>query len=136
MKKAFLDTNIFIRYLTNDDPQKADRVEALLNEAAGGRVRLVTADIILAEIVWVLESFYKLKRSEIAEKIKAIVHTPGLIVLTRVDLDRVVDDYAQYGIDFIDALMVNMMDYHGIDSVYSFDRKHLNRMTRVRRLEP
>jgi uncharacterized protein len=36
VKKAFLDTNIFIRYLTNDDPQKADRVEALLNEAAGG----------------------------------------------------------------------------------------------------
>ena len=57
-------------------------------------------------------------------------------MLTRVDLNRVVDDYVLYKIDFIDALMVNMMDYHGIDTVYSFDRKHLNRMTRVTRLEP
>jgi predicted nucleic acid-binding protein len=33
MKTCFVDTNLFIRYLTNDDPVKADRVEKLLDEA-------------------------------------------------------------------------------------------------------
>ena len=41
MRSYFVDTNIFIRYLTNDDPVKADRVEKLLSEAAAGKVRLV-----------------------------------------------------------------------------------------------
>lgn len=37
-----LYANDFIRYLTNDDLAKADRVELLLKEAAAGNVRLVT----------------------------------------------------------------------------------------------
>ena len=36
MNRCFVDTNLFIRYLTNDDPAKADRVEKLLDGAARG----------------------------------------------------------------------------------------------------
>ncbi len=136
MSRAFLDTNIFIRYLTNDDPQKADRVDDLLDRAARGEITLVTADIILAEIVWVLESFYKLRPPDIAEKIKAILCTPGLSVLSRADMNHVLRTYLEYNVDFIDALMTGIMEKSGIDKVYSFDRKHLNRITEIKRLEP
>jgi len=61
MKTSFLDANIFIRYLTNDEPAKADRVEKLLDQAAKGKERLMTTEMVLAEVVWVLESFYKLE---------------------------------------------------------------------------
>ncbi len=37
MKTCFIDTNLFIRYLTNDDPKKADKVEALLADAAAAK---------------------------------------------------------------------------------------------------
>jgi predicted nucleic acid-binding protein len=40
MKTFFVDTNLFIRYLTNDDPAKADRVEALLDDARDGEIHL------------------------------------------------------------------------------------------------
>lgn len=35
MKEYFIDTNLFIRYLTNDDEEKATRVESLLGEVEG-----------------------------------------------------------------------------------------------------
>jgi predicted nucleic acid-binding protein len=52
MRTCFVDTNLFIRYLTNDDAKKADRVEKLLAEAARGKIRLVTAELVIAEIIW------------------------------------------------------------------------------------
>ncbi len=65
MKTASVDTNVFIRYLTDDDREKADRVEALLSRAAKGEIRLVTTELVIAEVVWVLESSYGLKNADI-----------------------------------------------------------------------
>ena len=48
--KAVVDTNLFIRYLTNDDPEKADRISHLLDDAAAGQVTLVTTEMVLAEV--------------------------------------------------------------------------------------
>jgi predicted nucleic acid-binding protein len=44
MKICVVDTNLFIRYFTNDDPHKTDRVERLLEQARNGTVRLITKD--------------------------------------------------------------------------------------------
>lgn len=43
---VFADTNLFLRYLTNDVPAQADAVEQLLLEAAAGKVALVTNALI------------------------------------------------------------------------------------------
>jgi len=37
VKEVFVDTNLFIRYLTNDDPGKAGRVASLLEDAKAGK---------------------------------------------------------------------------------------------------
>jgi predicted nucleic acid-binding protein len=81
MTACFVDTNLFIRYLTNDDPVKAERVERLLNDAAAGKVRLVTAEMVIAEVVWLLESSYALKSTQVAPLVRAILATSGLEVL-------------------------------------------------------
>ncbi|MBM2829129.1 MAG: PilT protein domain protein, partial [Actinobacteria bacterium] len=78
MKETFVDANVFIRFLTNDDHEKADKVETLLSRAARGEVRLITTEVVLAEVVWVLESSYDMKNHEIAPMIKAILDTPGI----------------------------------------------------------
>lgn len=49
MNCSFLDANVFIRYLTNDDPAKADRVEKFLDLAASGKERLLTTEMVIAE---------------------------------------------------------------------------------------
>ncbi len=136
MKNCFIDTNLFIRYFTNDDPQKADRVELLLAQAAKGKIKLITAEMVLAEVVWVLESYYDLEKLRIAEMLKAILATPGLEVLNGKIVQNAIPYYAQQNIDFVDAYIVALMQKHGIEGIYSFDKKHLDRIVHVTRMEP
>ncbi len=136
MRSYFVDTNIFIRYLTNDDPVKADRVEKLLNEAAAGKVRLITAEMVLAEVVWVLESFYGLKNVEIGPMVKAILATPGLEVLNSALVEKATEYYLAHNIDFIDGYITAVMDKHKISTIYSYDKKHLKRIKSIKRQEP
>ncbi len=77
-ERVFADTNLFLRYLTNDVPAQADAVEALLKRAKRGEISLVTNALVMAEIVWTLESFYKLQKAEIRDKVLAILNTSGV----------------------------------------------------------
>jgi len=136
MTDCFIDTNLFIRYLTNDDPEKAERVERLLADAAAGKVRLVTAEMVMAETVWVLESAYGLKAAEVAPLIRAILVTPGLEVIGAALVERALTHYETKGIDFIDGYIVALMERRGLTGLYSFDKKHLGRLAGIERKEP
>ena len=136
MKSCFVDTNLFVRYLTDDDAEKADRVEALLGEASEGRVRLVTADLVLVELVWVLESSYDLKPVEIAPMIRSILATPGMAVINGALLAEALDHYEGNNIDIVDGYIAALMEKLNITDVYSFDRKHLSRLKSLKRIEP
>ena len=136
MKSCFVDTNLFVRYLTDDDPEKADRVETLLGEASEGRVRLVTADLVLVELVWVLESSYDLKPVEIAPMIRSILASPGMEVINGALLAKALDHYEGNNIDIVDGYIAALMEKLNITDVYSFDRKHLSRLKSLKRIEP
>jgi predicted nucleic-acid-binding protein len=136
MKSCFVDTNLFVRYLTDDDAEKADRVEALLSEASEGRVRLVTADLVLVELIWVLESSYDLKPGEIAPMIRSILATPGMEVINGALLAKALDDYEVKNVDIVDGYIAALMEKLNITDVYSFDRTHLSRLKSLKRIEP
>ena len=136
MKSCFIDTNLFIRYFTNDDPEKADRVEKLLAEAAKGKLKLVTTEMVIAEIVWVLESAYSLKNTDITPLIRGILATPGIEVINSIQVARAIELYESINIDFIDGYIAAVMEKQGITELYSFDRKHISRITGISRKEP
>ena len=136
MKTYFVDTNLFIRYLTNDDPEKADRVEQLLTQAGSGKIHLVTAEMVLAEVVWVLESYYKITKKQITEMLKAILVTPGLEVLNGKIVENALQYYSLKNIDFIDAYIVALMQKQKIEGISSFNKKHHHCITQITRIEP
>ncbi len=51
MVSLFVDTNVFLRFLTNDDPAKARRVETLFRDALRGKIRLTTSLLVIAEMI-------------------------------------------------------------------------------------
>ncbi len=61
--RAFVDTNLLIRHFTGDPPAQAERATAFL----GADHDLILPDMILAEMVYVLESYYEHPRSHVAE---------------------------------------------------------------------
>jgi len=136
VNEVFVDTNLFIRYLTNDDPAKADRVGKLLDEAKAGKVRLVTAEMVLAETVWVLETGYCLSPARIAHLVRAILATPGIDVENGALVSRALELYETAKIDFVDGYRAAVMERRGIRAIFSFDKKHLSRLKHLERREP
>jgi predicted nucleic acid-binding protein len=136
MSASFLDANIFICYLTNDDPAKADRVEKLLDQAAEGGKQLLTTEMVIAEVVWALESFYKLDNRAIGPMVKAILATPGLEVINGALVEKAVEHYMGKNIDFIDGYIAAVMERRKVSEIFSYDKKHLARIKTIQRLEP
>jgi predicted nucleic-acid-binding protein len=136
MNRCFVDTNLFIRYLTNDDPKLADRVEQLLDDAAAGSVQLVTTELVMAESVWVLESSYRLTHAQVAPLMRGILATPGMDVINGDLVGKALVLYELQNIDFVDAYIAVLMEKQGIKDIYSYDRKHLSRVKTINRKEP
>jgi predicted nucleic-acid-binding protein len=125
-ERVFADTNLFLRYLTNDIPAQADAVEQLLHRASHGEIVLVINNLVIAEIVWTLESYYGLARDSIKDKILAILNTPGLEAAEGDLLLQAIFWYADKNMDFFDAFNAAWMLAQGLTTTYTFDRKHLS----------
>ncbi|TDI41906.1 MAG: PIN domain-containing protein [Acidobacteria bacterium] len=136
MADFFVDTNIFIRFLTNDDPAKARRSERLFKKAIAGEVSLETSLLVIAEIVWTLESFYKLAKPDIADKIGKILNTPNLKVQSVSTVLQALDVYVTKNVDFIDAYHGIMLRETGVKRVLTYDKKHFGRMDWLSISEP
>jgi predicted nucleic-acid-binding protein len=136
MDRFFVDTNVFIRYLTNDDPKKADRVERLIKLTIEGKASLITNLMVIAELVWTLESYYGLSRSDIGEKLSLILNTPNLEVSENQRIMKALSLYVEENIDFIDAYNAIFVKEHGISSILTYDKKHFDRLSWLKRAEP
>ena len=126
MTKLFVDTNVFLRFLTNDDPVKAKRAETLFRQATKGHVQLLTSLLVIAEIVWTLESFYHLSKADIASKVETILHTPNLLCPEAEIIVMALDLYVQENMDFIDAFHAYDLQARGLSQIATYDRKHFN----------
>ena len=123
-KKAVIDTNLLVRYLINDDQKKAEAVDNLLDRAAKGEVRIIVPSVVIAELVWVLESFYQLKAGAILELAEAIINTSGLDVTDKSTIISALRLYKSKNIDFIDAWIIEFAKERGVKTIYTFDKRH------------
>ncbi len=128
----FADTNVFLRYLTNDVPEQADAVDSLLKAAENGLVTLVTTPLVVAEIVWTLESTYRVGRPGIAKMVLSLLNTPGLRIIEADVLLQAAVWYAERNVDFIDAYHAAWMHEQNLTLVATFDRKHFRRFEHLR----
>ena len=128
---GFLDTNVLIRHLTGDPPELAQRATQFLTAAE----ELLVPDLIVAEVVYVLESFYEVERPRVAELVRAIIAFPAITVLDQDLLLRAIEIYEIDRIDFAEAYLVASAERSDINSVVSFDRS-IDRVGTVHRLEP
>ena len=128
---ALVDTNVLIRHLTGDPPDLADRATAYLATDE----TLVLPDLILAEVVYVLESFYEVPRNRVAELARSIITFGSIQTMDAELLLRAVEVYEVHRIDFSDAYLVALAETAGVGDIASFDRA-IDRVPTVNRIEP
>jgi predicted nucleic-acid-binding protein len=109
----------------------AARATALL--AAGEE--LLLADLIVAECVYVLESFCEVPRARVVEVMRAAVTLPSIRITDEPSLLRAFEVYELERLDFAEAYLVAQAEATGVGAIASFDRP-IDRVASISRLEP
>lgn len=124
-----IDTDIIIRYFTQDDPQKADAFENFLLSDQ----KAVITDVTIAEVYWTLRSFYKFSKERAIEGIEALVAYRSFS-LNRIILTKAIKLLKITNISFIDAYTAAYSLAKNDGQVISFDRgfDHIEGITRVK----
>ncbi len=135
MKSSFIDTNIFLRFLTADDKGKYAKCRQLFEKTVSGKELLVTSEMVIAEVVWTLLSFYKVPKQEVIEKVSIILNTPNLKVENQKILTDALAIYSIKNINFIDAYNSAYMRHKKLDKIYSYDTD-FDKIELLKRAEP
>lgn len=125
-----VDTNVLVRHLTGRPPAQARRATAFLAAAS----RLVLADLVVAELVYVLESVHEQGRPQVAALVRAVLAHPPIDVADERLLLRAVELYETHPVHFADAYLAATAE-RSDGQVASFDRD-LDRIESVSRVEP
>ena len=128
---AFVDTNVLVRHLVGDPPDMAARATAYLRKETG----LLVADLIVAETVYVLESFYEVARPEISQAMRALITMESVSVVDAPLLLRTLEIYEYDRLDFAEAYLVASAESTNVMQVASFDRS-IDRIQSIKRIEP
>jgi len=134
MKPRFLlDTNVLIRFLTQDDAVQLEKAKRLIGAAENGKCELLLRPWIVAEAVYVLRDVYGLKdRAQLTGVLRKLAHASGIVT------DNYVFDaltrYEKKNVDFAEALLAAEAAALGVRPA-SFDRD-LAKFPDVKRFEP
>jgi predicted nucleic-acid-binding protein len=118
-----IDTNVVVRYLTQDDPAQSKRANAIIDGALATGERLHLDAIVLCELVWVLRSGYGFDRATVAATLIKLLDAAQLSVDNRDLLRDATRRYASGG-DFADFILALRNRAVGCDTTLTFDRAH------------
>lgn len=133
----FLDTNIFLRHLLNDDPRRSRACLALIEGIEKGQLTAWTTDLVIAELVFVLGSkhTYSLDRESIRDLLLPLINLSGLKLPRKRLYRRIFELYTSLPIDYIDAYHATLVESSEEHELYSYDLD-FDRIADITRLEP
>jgi len=121
-----VDTNVLVRYLTQDDPVQARKVDTFMTAAIEGGDRLHVDDVVLCELVWVLRAAYRFGKPVIAAALDKVMSTGIFAFDDRELLRSALIDYLNGPGDFADYVIGRRNTRAGCEHTVTFDRP-LNR---------
>ncbi|HAG09733.1 MAG TPA: PIN domain nuclease [Desulfotomaculum sp.] len=120
MVYAWIDANVILRFITGDPQEMAEKVLELMARAEKGEVALRLSHIVAAEVVWVLSSFYKYSKGEIAETMITFISADGICPDNPALLIQALKDMADNNVDFVDAYLAAIARTRS-EAICSFD---------------
>ncbi|MCW3489940.1 PIN domain-containing protein [Dethiobacter alkaliphilus] len=133
----FVDTNVFLRFLTKDDPEKAEACMRLFKRAQNGDLVLYTSEMVIAELVWVLQSpkTYNLSPAQIRNILLPLLSLDNLLYNNKNIYPEIFDCFVDFDVDFIDAYHAVIIKKQSIQEICSYDR-HFDKIPGIKRKEP
>jgi len=117
-----LDTNVLIRYLTQDDPVQSAQANQLIEQTFSEGKSLFINHIVLCELIWVLTKAYNYPKSDVVEVIEKILLVHQFEIEDKNSVLAALNDFKTSRADFADCL-IGMKNYNaGCEKTWSFDK--------------
>lgn len=120
MTRYWVDANVLLRFLTGEPAELAEKAARLMARAEGGEVVIVLPALVVAEVIWVLKSFYRRSLQEIAGVVIPLMAADGIEAEDRDLLIRALELAREKNVDFVDAVLALQAARSG-EPVCSFD---------------
>ena len=134
-KQRLIDANIILRFLTNDDPEKATACESLLSRVESGQEQVYLPDLIIADIIWTLEKYYRVEKRKIREMMIRILAPESLYCSSKSQVLSALAIYTSKKIDWTDAFVAAQMIASDLKEIYSYDQD-FDRLQDITRITP
>ena len=121
MKQFLLDTNVILRYLTNDVPSQAEKVKNYLIKAKNGQISIEATKIVVIEVLFQLKNWYGLNKSEAADKVLTFFSPEWMELEDKSLIFEALRIYKSKNIDFVDIILYLEAGKLG-KSILTFDR--------------
>ncbi len=118
-----LDTNVLVRYLTQDDPAQARRANAVVAEAVAKGEHWFLSGVVLCELVWVLRGAYGLEKHAVVAVLDRMLSTAQFEVEEKDLVRRALEDYRAGRGDFADYMIGQRNREAGCAETVTFDRR-------------
>jgi predicted nucleic acid-binding protein len=133
--RKFLDTNIFLRYLTKDDEEKAYKVLDLLKKIERGEEKTITSPLVIFELIFTLQKYYKLPKEEIRDLVLPLINLRGLKLPYKAVFEKALETFPNTNVSFVDLFNYFFMLEHEVKEIYSYD-EDFDKLPEVKRLVP
>ena len=119
-----LDTNVIVRYLTQDDPIQSKKANARIAKWIQDGEELWICQVTVCEVFWVLEHAYKLSKKELISVLTSLLQTRQLEIEEEDVIWAALHDYEKSStVGFVDCLIGRKNSTHGCSCTYTFDQK-------------
>lgn len=120
MTRLWVDANVLLRFLTGEPEDLAKKAARLMARAEGGEIVLFVSSLVIAEVIWVLKSFYGRSLDEIAGVMVPLMSADGIEVEDKDILIQAVELARDKNVDFVDAALALQAARRG-EPVCTFD---------------
>jgi predicted nucleic acid-binding protein len=120
---GFVDTNVIIRYMTQDEPTMAEAARQLFEQVDAGTATITTCEAVITEVVHILSSkaLYNVSHDEIKKHLRNFLRMKGLKIVNKSVYLRALDIYATTNLNFVDALGIEHTRHGKLTILWTFD---------------
>lgn len=123
MQRVVVDANVFLSMLVRRNDEQREASKALLLKAEDGELEVILPQFVLFEIVYVLQSTYRIPGSELAPMLRDLIALPGVLVIDECPWKRVLEYWPAPLPSLADAAIVAVAASKRYDAIATFDQK-------------
>jgi len=123
VQRVVVDANVFLSMLVRRNDEQREASKALLLKAEDGELEVILPQFVLFEIVYVLQSTYRIPGSELAPMLRDLIALPGVLVIDECPWKRVLENWPAPLPSLADAAIVAVAASKRYDAIATFDQK-------------